>query len=290
MTLSHIKELQEREEIHIASYGLGGSRAYRMHTELSDFDYGGIYIIDPKALFCDPYLENKDQFTFKDGDHEGTVYEFDKAFKLIADCNPNMLELIWRDRADYIIASEIQEILIENRELLLSKKAKFTFSGYAHSQFKRIKNHNKMLNSKYKEAPNLFLYPDNKALFEDHLEQHKKYLDWYNGRNPARRELEDAYGYDTKHAGHLIRLMLMGIEILEGKGVNVKRDDAVYLRNIRNGCYSYEELAELFEELDSTLEKLYETSELRRKVNSNDIVKIRTLVWECYNDTIRPAR
>ena len=41
------------------------------------------------------------------------------------------------------------------------------------------------------------------------------YQAWKTHRNPARAELERQHGYDTKHAMHLIRLMRMGLEVLE---------------------------------------------------------------------------
>ncbi|AEZ66297.1 hypothetical protein phiTE_131 [Pectobacterium phage phiTE] len=34
-------------------------------------------------------------------------------------------------------------------------------------------------------------------------------------RNAARHELEEKFGYDTKHAMHLVRLLRMSQEILE---------------------------------------------------------------------------
>jgi predicted nucleotidyltransferase len=35
---------------------------------------------------------------------------------------------------------------------------------------------------------------------------------WRAERNPMRADLESRYGYDTKHAMHLIRLMRTGLE------------------------------------------------------------------------------
>lgn len=59
-----------------------------------------------------------------------------------------------------------------------------------------------------------------------------------------------------KHAAHLVTLLKMGIEILQGKGLNVLRTaDRNELLAIRNGAYSFEELYrysdDLFAEIDS---------------------------------------
>lgn len=50
----------------------------------------------------------------------------------------------------------------------------------------------------------------------------------------------------NKHAMHLIRLFLMGIELLEGKGINTyRKNDREFLLKIRNGEFSYSEIFEM---------------------------------------------
>ncbi len=50
----------------------------------------------------------------------------------------------------------------------------------------------------------------------------------------------------NKHAMHLIRLFLMGTEILEGKGINTYREkDREFLLKIRKGEFSYSEIFEM---------------------------------------------
>jgi len=66
---------------------------------------------------------------------------------------------------------------------------------------------------------------------------------WKNQRNPARAALEREFGYDTKHAMHLIRLMRMGLEALQSGDLLVERPDAAELRRVREGGMSYEALA-----------------------------------------------
>lgn len=68
------------------------------------------------------------------------------------------------------------------------------------------------------------------------------YQAWKSHRNPARAELERKHGYDTKHAMHLIRLMRMGVEVLETGDLRVRRDDAAELSAIRDGAISFDEL------------------------------------------------
>jgi len=83
------------------------------------------------------------------------------------------------------------------------------------------------------------------------------WVSWKKERNPARRELEEKSGYDTKHASHLVRLMRMGYEILTTGEVIVKRPDREELLAIKNGAWSYEKVMEYKDEIESKLEAEY---------------------------------
>lgn len=64
------------------------------------------------------------------------------------------------------------------------------------------------------------------------LKRWDSYQTWQVQRNPARAEFERSHGYDTKHAMHLIRLMRMGLEVLQTGELRVRRDDAEQLSAI----------------------------------------------------------
>jgi predicted nucleotidyltransferase len=74
------------------------------------------------------------------------------------------------------------------------------------------------------------------------LTHYNQYQNWKKTRNQARAQLEANFGYDTKHAAHLVRLLRMGEEILLTGEVNVYRDDRKYLLDIKNGIISYDEI------------------------------------------------
>lgn len=76
-------------------------------------------------------------------------------------------------------------------------------------------------------------------------------------------ELEARHGYDTKHAMHLVRLLRMCEEILDGRGVLTRRPDRDELLAVRNGAWPYDALIEWAEAQDAKCAALYETSTLR---------------------------
>lgn len=83
----------------------------------------------------------------------------------------------------------------------------------------------------------------------------------------TRRHGKVAIQGNTKHGAHLIRLLRTGLEILNGKGLIVKRPDAQELLDIRDGAYSYDDLIKEAESLDAQLNEAYKNSPLPKKPN-----------------------
>jgi hypothetical protein len=115
----------------------------------------------------------------------------------------------------------------------------------------------------------------NKSQFQKDLEEYNNWKKWKENRNEKRHELEEKFGYDTKHASHTFRLLNTGIEILNGEGVKVKRPDADFLLDIRNGKYSYEWIISEAEKLDKVvLDEAYKNSKLQNSVDKRIVVDI----------------
>lgn len=81
-----------------------------------------------------------------------------------------------------------------------------------------------------------------------------------------------------KHGMHLIRLLLMGTEILQGKGINTYRTkDRDLLLNIRNGKYTYDEIFVMADKYNKEFDYAKKHSDLPDNPN---ISKINELVAE----------
>lgn len=72
---------------------------------------------------------------------------------------------------------------------------------------------------------------------------------------------------NCKHAYHLIRLSRMAQEILEGRGVIVKRPDREELIAIRSGAWTYDQLEEQFQKQDAINKIAFENSKLPEKID-----------------------
>lgn len=127
-----------------------------------------------------------------------------------------------------------------------------------------------------------------KYLAEDHKlakEKHRNYWRWKAERNETRHQLEVDYGYDTKHAMHLVRLMRMGEEILTTGQVLVKRPDAKELLDIRAGKWTLDELLTWADEKDKLIRgELYKNSSLQHSGNYNLAAKVLMTAQDmCWN-------
>ena len=315
-----------------------GSHAYGTNIATSDHDYRGFSV--PPTEYWLGYHKAFEQAEFK-GEPDMVIFNIKKFFKLAADCNPSIIEILFTDPQHHVIVQDAAQEILQQKDLFLSKKARFTFSGYAIAQLKKIKAHKRWIDGGPQKAPerkdfglpDTFLVPKNQmdaafaavrkqieawsvdltsmddavrialqdqiaqAMAEQNLVESglwdraarkvgldsnfielmdlerrfagamtewNNYLSWLANRNEKRSELERKWGYDTKHGMHLVRLMRMCAEILQGKGVLVKRPDAEELLAIRGGLWTYDELIAWANAQEKLCEALYLTSPLPR--------------------------
>lgn len=143
---------------------ISGSRSYGLHTDKSDVDVKGV-IIAPKDYYIGiksfeqidgadsiqkykPFLNEEEQKVSENTKLEGTAYDIKKFINLASACNPNILDALFCREEEVRLCSNAGRILRDNRDLFLSAKARFTFSGYAHSQLSRMKQHKSYLDKK----------------------------------------------------------------------------------------------------------------------------------------------
>jgi uncharacterized protein len=251
-----------------------GSTAYGLAREGSDVDVKGIFV-GPPSWFFSPQV-SPEQIDMS-ADH--VRYDVRKFFRLAMDANPTFLEIVFAPEKHHLHVNESGRLLIDQRKLFLSRRVAKRFGGYAMGQLKRIRTHRSHLLSPPNSIPTReeFKLPDRTVIPADQLaaaeqliEQNdlagadistnflellhrerrykaamtdwQNYQAWLKGRNPSRSALEAKFGYDTKHAMHLVRLQRMAIEALTTGELNVHRTDRDELLAIRDGVWSFEEL------------------------------------------------
>lgn len=200
-----------------------GSHAYGLSTPESDLDLKGIAI--PPAEYFHGFINVFEQAESKEPDM--IVYDIRKFFRLAAECNPNIIEVLWTDEEHHRIISPLGRDLVDARDLFLSKKARDTFSGYAHQQLKRIKTHRRWIVTPPKAPPTRteMGLPERTVIPKDQLEAahaavEKRLAGWH---------LDDMS--DIEPAGR-IRLQALVAEMVAELGVTANEQYRAAARSI----------------------------------------------------------
>ncbi len=130
----------------------------------------------------------------------------------------------------------------------------------------------------------MFILKWNKSEYNQAKDNHNHYWTWKKNRNKTRSEFEEQFGYDTKHAMHLVRLLRMGEEVLKTGELLVKRPDAKELLCIRDGAWSYQQLVNYAQEKDDFIRNtLYKSTLLPKKPDFNYaaelLMEAQRLIW-----------
>jgi predicted nucleotidyltransferase len=249
---------------------IAGSRAHGLAREGSDEDTRGV-CIPPKEVLLG--LDTFEQYESSGSDH--VVFALAKFVRLALDGNPNILEVLYTAPEDILHRDRYGERLLENRGLFLSRRVGGRFCGYAVHQLKRMARHHRWVTDPPRRQPTpeefsaasvdgryRFPHTDAERNYRAALKHWNHYRRWRENRHPERAELESRYGYDTKHAMHLLRLLRMGEETLREGVIRVKRPDRDWLLRVRDGALEYEEVLRLAAESERRLSDLIETSAL----------------------------
>lgn len=146
MTIEEIKKkvagpdydfLRNNEHLgsNIILLGLGGSYVYSTNVATSDLDVRGCALNKKEELLTN---QNFEQFINEETDT--TIYGFNKLITLLTSVNPNTCELLGLKPEHYLHIYPIGQELLDNTHMFLSKRAIYSFGGYANSQLRRLDN------------------------------------------------------------------------------------------------------------------------------------------------------
>lgn len=247
-----------------------GSHAYGLATAQSDEDSRATCVVPKRFLLG---LESFEQHESEGKDH--VTYALAKFATLALQGNPNIIEMLHSPEDCILHRDALGDELCAAREGFLSRQAGERFGGYARGQLERMERHRRWLTDPPSGAPDPVAFgataidgqlkfpdPSRRKRFDVEQKRWQHYETWRKERNEARAKLESDFGYDTKHAVHLIRLLRMGEEILTRGEVIVRRPDAEDLLDLRQGRWPYERVMEEARARSEALTGLVEASPL----------------------------
>lgn len=228
--------LESNERLILMGYRGSISHGTQLENSIDDIDLIGVYIAPPEFYYG---WQGRDTIELFEGDYDIVLYELKKFLYLCSNFNPNAVSLIYSHETDIKWCTEAGKRLQALRSALMSKKAYYVFKGYAQSQLKQMEKHS-----------------------------------FHGYESSKRQELVDKFGYDIKHASHLIRLLRMGCEVLEEGKMRIKRPDAGELKAIKQGQYSHQKITEMARELFQKLDFAYENTCLPEKPDYGAIQEV----------------
>jgi predicted nucleotidyltransferase len=246
------------------------------------------------------------------------LYEFRKYIKLALANNPNITELLFVDEPNVIFINGIGKELLKLKHEFLHKGLKERFIGYAISQKKKmiIKKDNyfalkealELINKIVENDDGKLLLPqcyniDNFSklfLIKNDTDNHyrvgdrsivknmtvkraKQELEEIINMATNRKELIEENGFDYKFAGHLIRLLLEGIELLETGNLVFPLINKKELMDIKTGKWTLQEVLDYSEELESKINDVYNKTKLP---NNPNFTLIENFMMEVLRDAI----
>jgi len=146
---------------------------------------------------------------------------------------------LWLENGHYLNVTDAGKLLLDNRHIFIGKHVYHSFTGYAYDQLKRMTTFS----------------------FKGYMGE-------------KRKRLVEKFGYDTKNAAHLIRLLRMGIEFLSDGILHVKRQDSQQLLEIKRGEWTFDQVKSEAEKLFVLAEKAYEQSKLPEKLSMDLVNKL----------------
>lgn len=181
---------------------------------IDDIDLMGIAVPDLTHYFGLAQWGSRGTKEITEDPWDIVVYEARKALNLLRKGNPNILSLLWLPEDMYVSIEPSGRLLLEHRDVFATKAVFHPFVGYARGQMMKME---------------------------------RKVFQGYMGEK--RKRLVEQYGYDTKNAAHMIRILRMGIDFLNTGELKVDRRDidADELLAIKHGEKT---LAEIKEQAD----------------------------------------
>lgn len=228
-----------------------GSIAYGVARDDSDMDIYGFAIpprdqifphlqghihgfdAEPKPFtqFQQHHIWDASALGGKGREYDMTIYSIVKYFRLLADCNPNIIDTLFVPRHCVVYSTALGELVREKRHIFLHKGCWPTFKGYAYAQMHKMR-------SKVPEG--------------------------------NRIKLIEKFGFDVKFAYHTVRL-LNEVQQIMAEGTLELAKNAEQLKAIRRGEWSQQQVEEYFFEKEKLLENLYLESKLPLEANHSAI-------------------
>lgn len=240
------------------------------------------------------------------------LFEVRNFMKLALQNNPNIIEILFVNPENIVSINNYGRWMLQNKNLFPWRGAKQRFLGYAFSQKHKMiirTDHHFELNNAYEYFsekmekdvvegsvhPGIVLLAEyrNKNLpflkfskgtscqigdlsfdmsrkIKDVVKMLKERLD----KQTNRSGLMEKYGYDTKFASHLIRLMMEGKELLITGEIQFPLKEKDFILDVKLGKYKIKDVLDYSDQLEHEIVDVEKISPLPSKPNYQEVNKL----------------
>ena len=219
---------------------IAGSRMYGLATETSDIDYRGFY----KENIWQVLNRENSEVIVKEGDLDVQIWPTAQFFHLCEKFNSNVVEILWAPEEFIVIDSWQARLLRKHREYFITQQSFNPIIGFSISECR-------------------------KALVQDtHVSQLSgQRLDSYH-----------KYGFCVKNAAHALRLLDIGIDLIQERKIVFPLKNRDLLLGVKTGQMEKEQFYDLWQQNLTKLQDLVPISWLPKELNKD---LIDSLYLEC---------
>lgn len=273
---------------------ISGSHAVNNATQDSDVDARFVFAADDKYYFG---FGGKDFIDVGNNDISGM--DLVKFVKLALNGNPSVLEILHSDEENVIYLADEFKPLLEIKDKFLAKTVLPHYVNYAKNQLRKAKSCTRAIVEQLEWYENILIqneipldgksikqvvrdkpiyqngkellhisFPDGNSVqstigwFLDDFLKFKQEKFPYSDLGKKRRDYLKRHNFDSKNVSHAIRLVQICLEIFADKTLTVKRPNAQYLLEIKEGKFSIEELEQEFAKTVAEIDSIKESSTL----------------------------
>jgi predicted nucleotidyltransferase len=283
-----------------------GSHLYGTNTPTSDIDYSGIFLPNKALVFGFKGVEEVN-LSVMDKNEAGKntqnaidrkLYELRKFVKLAMENNPNIIEQLFVNEPNIVYINDAGRALLAQKHRFPHQGLVKKFKGYAFSQ----KHKMVIRTDKFHELDNAFnylkAYPDQKTLLVEFKEKYLPFMTFNQdycvigdlnlqkgifvkkavsmieerlSKVGNRKTLITKYGFDTKFASNLIRLLLEGKELVSTGDIVFPLAYKQTILDIKQGLWTIKEVLDYAEQLEAETDVAVEKSDLPSKARFDEI-------------------
>lgn len=289
-----------------------GSNMYGTFTPASDKDYMGVFIPPEEYILGNKKCEQVEDRTNSSGsgrqntnkDVDTIIYSLPKYFHLLAANNPNVIETLFVPLRNIQFQTDLGKKILMSSPIFVSKKVKHTFLGYAFTQRKSL-THKRERFEVLKDALDKLYDLDEQGIevLDDRLNLVSKLREdgtwgqYEKGQKVQtvvkliedevnkyghRLELIRKFGYDTKYASHLIRLLDEGLQLLVEGHLTLPLTQNNLIRDIKLGKYKLDKVLKMADDKEKLVEQAYINSKLQHTPDLKAISDLQIVLLKEY--------